>query len=413
MGVIRRLAAAGVGVIYISHRMDEIRRVANSVSVMRDGRHPRHSAARRHRQFGDHHADARPGCGAPRSAGDFHSRPTPGLSPQNPFVPGEAILSRSLAAAHPRIEDVSLEIRGPAKSWASPAYWSSGRTELLRDPGGAAAGSGQATRCWMDRRYRPGTICAKRCEARYLHDTRRSPRSTAAVTLLGIDENLVMANWNGRFKLRRDRPPADGHNGAGAPSPTSTSSCSAIDRRPVQSQRRQPAESGDRQGAQRQTARPAARRADPRRRCRRERADLSPDAETGVGEHRRRLRVERTRGIFRKSATGCWCSAVGGSRQSFRGAGDLDRRSSSTRRSGPIGRRPVTKQDAMPPEWSERRSELGQARCASGRTRLRLLVALVVLYVFLSFFAPNFFTAPNQLQHPARRGSSSASSAGA
>jgi ribose transport system ATP-binding protein len=36
---IRRLQTEGVGIIYISHRMDEIRRVAGRVTVMRDGRH--------------------------------------------------------------------------------------------------------------------------------------------------------------------------------------------------------------------------------------------------------------------------------------------------------------------------------------------------------------------------------------
>ncbi len=43
---IRRLQADGVGVIYVSHRMDEIRRIANRVTVLRDGRHvATHSAA--------------------------------------------------------------------------------------------------------------------------------------------------------------------------------------------------------------------------------------------------------------------------------------------------------------------------------------------------------------------------------
>lgn len=35
---IRRLQAGGVGILYISHRMDEIRRIANRVTVLRDGR---------------------------------------------------------------------------------------------------------------------------------------------------------------------------------------------------------------------------------------------------------------------------------------------------------------------------------------------------------------------------------------
>jgi ribose transport system ATP-binding protein len=37
-GNIRRLQREGVGTIYVSHRMDEIRRIANRVTVMRDGR---------------------------------------------------------------------------------------------------------------------------------------------------------------------------------------------------------------------------------------------------------------------------------------------------------------------------------------------------------------------------------------
>ena len=37
-GVVRRLAASGVSVIYISHRLDELFRIADEVTVMRDGR---------------------------------------------------------------------------------------------------------------------------------------------------------------------------------------------------------------------------------------------------------------------------------------------------------------------------------------------------------------------------------------
>ncbi|MGW6933559.1 sugar ABC transporter ATP-binding protein [Lentzea sp. NPDC054927] len=37
-GVIRRLTAAGVAVVYISHRLDELFRIADEVTVMRDGR---------------------------------------------------------------------------------------------------------------------------------------------------------------------------------------------------------------------------------------------------------------------------------------------------------------------------------------------------------------------------------------
>ena len=36
--VVRRLTADGVGVVYISHRLDEIRRIGNRVTVLADGR---------------------------------------------------------------------------------------------------------------------------------------------------------------------------------------------------------------------------------------------------------------------------------------------------------------------------------------------------------------------------------------
>ncbi len=39
LGCVRTLAARGVAVIYVSHRMDEIQQVADSVTVLRDGRH--------------------------------------------------------------------------------------------------------------------------------------------------------------------------------------------------------------------------------------------------------------------------------------------------------------------------------------------------------------------------------------
>ncbi|MFC7622754.1 sugar ABC transporter ATP-binding protein [Microlunatus sp. GCM10028923] len=38
-GLIRTLADSGVGIIYISHRMEELRRIADRVTILRDGRH--------------------------------------------------------------------------------------------------------------------------------------------------------------------------------------------------------------------------------------------------------------------------------------------------------------------------------------------------------------------------------------
>ena len=44
--VVRRLAADGVGVVYISHRLDEIRQIGDRVTVLSEGRDGRLRAAR-------------------------------------------------------------------------------------------------------------------------------------------------------------------------------------------------------------------------------------------------------------------------------------------------------------------------------------------------------------------------------
>ena len=47
--VVRRLTAEGVGVIYISHRLDEIRRIGDRVTVLADGGRPQRGSRRRRR----------------------------------------------------------------------------------------------------------------------------------------------------------------------------------------------------------------------------------------------------------------------------------------------------------------------------------------------------------------------------
>ena len=41
---IRRLRAQGVGIVYISHRLDEVLAIADRITVLRDGRHREHRA---------------------------------------------------------------------------------------------------------------------------------------------------------------------------------------------------------------------------------------------------------------------------------------------------------------------------------------------------------------------------------
>ena len=47
--LIARLTARGVAIVYITHRLDEVYRIGQRVSVLRDGRHVVDAAARGHR----------------------------------------------------------------------------------------------------------------------------------------------------------------------------------------------------------------------------------------------------------------------------------------------------------------------------------------------------------------------------
>jgi ribose transport system ATP-binding protein len=114
---IRRLQTEGVGIIYISHRMDEIRRIANRVTVLRDGRrvatHPAAevSPADLVREMVGHDLPERKASGG-RAAGAVAMRV-------------------SHLTAGDRIRDVSFEVR-KGEILGLAGLIGAGRTETLR-----------------------------------------------------------------------------------------------------------------------------------------------------------------------------------------------------------------------------------------------------------------------------------------
>jgi ribose transport system ATP-binding protein len=114
---IRQLQADGVGIIYISHRMDEIRRIANRVTVLRDGRRvATHGAldvapADLVREMVGHDLPARETAAA-RAAG------------------GVALRVHHLRAGD-RVKDVSFEVRR-GEILGLAGLIGSGRTETMR-----------------------------------------------------------------------------------------------------------------------------------------------------------------------------------------------------------------------------------------------------------------------------------------
>lgn len=114
---IAHLTARGVAIIYVSHRLEELRRIADRVAVLRDGRL----------------VDARPMAGMSeddlvqrmvgRVVSDLDHRPR---RPAGPVVMGALGLGRGTA-----VQDVSLELRA-GEIFGIAGLVGSGRTELVR-----------------------------------------------------------------------------------------------------------------------------------------------------------------------------------------------------------------------------------------------------------------------------------------
>jgi ribose transport system ATP-binding protein len=114
---INRLRADGVGIIYISHRIDEIRRIADRVTVLRDGRHiASHSAG-----------EVTPAELVREMAG--HDLPEHQSSGER--ARGEIALSVRNLCAGPLVRDVSFEVRR-GEILGIAGLIGAGRTETLR-----------------------------------------------------------------------------------------------------------------------------------------------------------------------------------------------------------------------------------------------------------------------------------------
>lgn len=114
---IRRLQTEGVGIIYISHRMDEIQRICNRVTVLRDGR-----------RVGTHNA-------AEASPAELVREMVGHELPVRPAVPergrGEVALKVLELCAGARVRNVSFEVR-TGEIVGLAGLIGSGRTETLR-----------------------------------------------------------------------------------------------------------------------------------------------------------------------------------------------------------------------------------------------------------------------------------------
>ncbi|NIH85282.1 sugar ABC transporter ATP-binding protein [Amycolatopsis granulosa] len=115
--LVRRLAADGLSVVYVSHRMDEIPRVADSVTVLRDGQHvaTRPISEANTAQIVDM-----------MTGGAIHSH-----RPRTTAAAGRTVLSVSGLSTADKVRDVTFELR-EGEVVGIAGLLGSGRTELLR-----------------------------------------------------------------------------------------------------------------------------------------------------------------------------------------------------------------------------------------------------------------------------------------
>jgi ribose transport system ATP-binding protein len=139
-GVVRRLTAEGVGVVYISHRLDEIRRIGDRVTVLADGR------------------TAATGLPATTPTGELVAhmigRKVEQLYPDRPVATDEVLLDVRDVARLPEVRGVSLQVHA-GEVLGLGGLVGSGRSELLcLIYGIEQPDEGEV---WMDgRRLRPG-----------------------------------------------------------------------------------------------------------------------------------------------------------------------------------------------------------------------------------------------------------------
>jgi ribose transport system ATP-binding protein len=116
--VIRRLAALGIAVLYVSHKLDEVFEIADTVTVLRDGRHVST------RPIGEHTNDT--------LIQDMIGRRIENLFPRKRGAPGSkvALSVQGLGSAR-KLKDVSFEARA-GEVLGFFGLMGAGRTELAK-----------------------------------------------------------------------------------------------------------------------------------------------------------------------------------------------------------------------------------------------------------------------------------------
>ena len=177
LAAVRRIAAEGIAVIYVSHRMNEIRQIADSVTVMRDGRIIETVPA----SGADTREIVRLMLGA-------HMEEQARIQPGHP---GAVVLEVQNIALAPKLADISFTLRA-GEVLGIAGLLGSGRTELLQAIMGIARPQSGEIR--VD--GQPVTGASYRAMLRRgFGFTPESRKEAGIVPMLGGDENTVVTDF--------------------------------------------------------------------------------------------------------------------------------------------------------------------------------------------------------------------------
>ncbi|MBB3593261.1 simple sugar transport system ATP-binding protein [Rhizobium sp. BK529] len=179
MAAVKRIASQGIAVIYVSHRMNEIRQIAHSATIMRDGRIIDTVDVK----GADTREIVRLMLGSDASQAD-------GL--ENRSLEKTVLEVRDLALA-PKLSSVSFELK-EGEVLGIAGLLGAGRTELLQAIMGVRT-QDQGDVLVDGVTVRPGHY--KRMISRGFGYTPESRKEEGIIPLLGVDENTLATNFSG------------------------------------------------------------------------------------------------------------------------------------------------------------------------------------------------------------------------
>nr|ADE10216.1 ABC sugar transporter ATP-binding [Actinoplanes liguriensis] len=179
-GVIRELHTAGIGIVYVSHRLDELYRVCDAVTILRDGKlvHTGRMADLDRRTLVSLMLGREFGA-------DFTSfSESPQSTPE-----GEPVLRVSGLTSRPRLDDISFDVR-PGEVVGLGGLLGAGRSETIKAIGGAYPIDSGVIEVGGVRLGRPSTVRAVRAGVATQPEDRKAE---GIVPGLSIRDNIALA----------------------------------------------------------------------------------------------------------------------------------------------------------------------------------------------------------------------------